>query len=210
MARPALFASTPLALQTGSSAATPAGSSGSGMKRRPESDVLLIAKKMLQVAPSKRSSVLNARNRDGDTMLHASCRAGHLAVVRLLLAEGCPELDIDATTEGGFSALGYASRGGWSAIVAALVAAGADTKALTGPEAHRFIAIAQEKRPLVHEAFTLGAKAYAKELQQTLLHGCAEPFARMPDVLSAMIIEYVLGPEAAAPLVASASLNNKH
>jgi len=173
--------------------AASAGASGGG-KRRSESDVLLIARKLLRTPAPQRALVLNARNRDGDTLLHACAKAGHSAVVSELLLHGSPELDVDARTAGGFTALAFAARGGFQDICAVLVAAGAETELLFGKDAARFAPVASEKRTLVREAVQVGAARYAQRLAQTMLHGCSEtPFAQMPDVLVDIVVAYVLG-----------------
>jgi ankyrin repeat protein len=155
---------------------------------------MLIARKLLRCAPFQRAAVLNARNRDGDTLLHACAKAGHSEVVATLLTEGSPELDIDARNPGGFTPLAFASRGGFQDICAQLVAAGADTSLLFGKEAVRFQPVREEKRPLVREAVRVGRVMYARRLGEVLLHGCDDtPFAAMPEVLVGMVIAYVLG-----------------
>jgi ankyrin repeat protein len=174
--------------------ASAGGSSSGGGKRRSEQDVMFIARKLLRCAPSQRALVLNARNRDGDTLLHACAKAGHSEVVATLLTEGSPELDIDARNPGGFTPLAFASRGGFQDICAQLVAAGADTSLLFGKDQVRFQPVREEKRPLVREAVKVGRVMYARRLAEVLLHGCDDtPFATMPEVLVGMVVAYVLG-----------------
>ena len=188
---------------------------GSAPRRRPESDVLLIARKMLSVDPSRRSLVLNSRNRDGDTMLHAACRAGHSKVVAVLLDEGAPELDVDALTEGGFSPLAYAARGGFGIqtqqfidIVVQLVASGADAHSLLtagSANSQRFLPVHNETRALVLETIRSSQKEYFEKFRNTMMNGLKEPFSRTPEVLVDIMIEYVIGVETAATLNKSAS-----
>jgi ankyrin repeat protein len=127
-------------------------------------------------------------------MLHACCKSGYAGCVATLLREGSPHVEIDARTEGGFTPLAYAARGGFLDIVSALVAAGAETEILQQADARRFLPTDAVRRTLVREAVSVGAAAYRSTLRETMMHGCEAPFSSMPEVLISLVIEYVLPP----------------
>ena len=150
----------------------------------------MIARKLVR-APNA-AMALNARNRDGDTILHACAKAGYTDAVQLLLQEGTPHLDIDAVTAGGFTALAYASRGGFLDIVIKLVTAGADPSVLDGEEARRFFPSTADRRQYILDAVRIGRAAYALQLRSVLLHSVPAPWDQTPEVLIDMLIDYLL------------------
>ena len=71
-------------------------------------------------------SLLDARDRAGDTALHLATLGGHKRIVARLLEE-CPEL-CNAQDNQGWTALHYAASTGNSALAEALLDAGADVR----------------------------------------------------------------------------------
>ena len=102
--------------------------STSSTRVRPEVEVLSTLTPLL----SSPKFDVNRQNRDGDTLLHAAARNNHARVVELLL-QRCPRLLVDVKNVGGFTALDFAGRSGNTAIMHALIAAGADPSSILQP-----------------------------------------------------------------------------
>lgn len=99
-----------------------------------------------------------ARDRDGDTALHGSCRDGCIAIVEKLIAWGA---DPNSTNRRGMTPLICAVRGGRLRVVELLIAAGADVNVVdsNGNTALMYACAKEDAARFARELLASGANA---------------------------------------------------
>jgi Raf kinase inhibitor-like YbhB/YbcL family protein len=126
---------------------------------------------------------VNAKDKDGVTLLMRAASAGRTDMVQLLLSKGA---DVNATTTGGVNALMMACVGGYAEAAASLISAKADVRAADNQGRTALMAAASSgSRAAIEALLTAGADVAAKDASggTALTYAAAEGHAEAADSL---------------------------